>query len=206
MPAIRPSSGAARGAASAEAASQQQAAQDDGDDGDDLQEHQRALHIAAGADAEAVDRGQQRQHAGGHGAVGDGQMGELLEVAGKGDRHRRHPARLDHQQQRPAVEEGRHRPPGVAQIGILAADLGPPRGELGIDERAHDRDRAADQPDPDDQRWRGDMPRHLRRIDEDAGADDPAHDQHGRVEQAEPPDELRPAPGAAALTAPARPS
>ena len=85
---------------------------------------------------------------------GSGQWVELEEIAGEGDRHRRHPARLDHQQQRPAVEEGRHRPPGVAQIGILAADFGPPRGELGIDEGAGDRDRAADQPDADDQRRR----------------------------------------------------
>ena len=74
-------------------------------------------------------------------AVGQRQAGQLEEIAREGDRDRGHPARLDDEQQRPAVEEGRHRPPGVAQIGILAADLGPARGKLGIDEGAGDRDR-----------------------------------------------------------------
>ena len=54
---------------------------------------------------------------------GDGKLDEIAEIAREGDRDRGHSARLDDQQQRPAVEEGRHRPVGVAQIGILAADL-----------------------------------------------------------------------------------
>jgi hypothetical protein len=118
-------------------------------------------------------------------------MGELAEIAREGDRHRRHSARLDDQQQGPAVKEGRHRPPGIAQIGILAANLRPARGELGIDEGAGDCDQAAGQPDPDDQQRRAHLPGHLGRIQEDTRADDAAHHQHGRIEQAEPADELR---------------
>jgi hypothetical protein len=37
------------------------------------------------------------------------------------------------------------------------------------------------------------MPRHLRRIDEDARADDATHDEHRHVEQAEPPLQTLPA-------------
>ncbi len=108
----------------------------------DLEHHQPALDVAAGAHAEAVDQRQQRERRNARSTPsGSGRMRQLAEIAREGDRHRRHPARLDDQQQRPAVEEGRHRPVGVAQIGILAADLGPPRGKLGIDECAGDRDR-----------------------------------------------------------------
>jgi hypothetical protein len=71
----------------------------------------------------------------------------------------------------------------------LAADLGPARGQLGVDERGGERDQPAEQPHADDQDRRGDVLRDLGRCDEDAGADDPAHDQHGRVEQAEAADE-----------------
>ena len=54
---------------------------------------------------------------------GQRQCGQLVEIAREGDRDRRHAARLDDQQQRPAVEEGWRLAVGVAQIGILAADL-----------------------------------------------------------------------------------
>ena len=75
--------------------------------------------------------------------------------------------------------------PGVAQVGVLSADVGAQRRELGVDEGAHERDDAAGGPYAEDERRGVDLPGHDVRIDEDAGADDAAHDEHGGVERAE---------------------
>ncbi len=40
--------------------------------------------------------------------------------------------------------------PGIAQVGVLAADLGAQRGELRVDERADERDDAARRPHAED--------------------------------------------------------
>ncbi len=75
--------------------------------------------------------------------VGQGRAGQLREVAREGDGDRRHPSRLHDEQQRPAVEERDRRVEGFAQVRVLPADLRAARGQLGVDERARERDGAA---------------------------------------------------------------
>ena len=74
----------------------------------------------------------------------------------------------------------------IAEIRVLAADPRSKRGELRVNERADECDRAADEPRAQDQRWRVDLARDDARIHEDARADDAAHDDHRRVERPEP--------------------
>ena len=75
---------------------------------------------------------------------------------------------------------------GVAQVGVLAADFRTSRGELGIDERAGQRDGAAHGPRAQNQERRVDLLRDYVGIDENPRADDASHDEHGGVEQSEP--------------------
>ena len=145
--------------------------------------------VAAGADAEAIDEREQREDRHGDETISNGQLHQIAEIAREGDRDGGHSAGLDHEQQRPAVEEGRHRSVGVAKIGILAADLGTARGKLGVDEGGGEGDEAAKDPHADDEKRGIDVLRDFRRCDEDPGTDDAAHDEHGCVEQAEAADE-----------------
>ena len=97
-------------------------------------------------------------------------------------RHRGHAAGLCHQQQHPAIDEGDSRVIGLAEVEILAACAGQPRGQLGPDESAQQGEGAARHPDAENQERRVYLPRHHAGIDEDAGADDAAHHQHRGVE------------------------
>ena len=155
-------------------------------DGQDLEHHQPALHIASRSHSKAVHESEDGKRYDGDDAVRHGQTHKLAEIAREGDRDRRHSARLDDEQQRPAVEERRHRPVGIAEIGILSADFWPPCGELRVDQGRGKRDQPAKHPHPDNQRRCRDVTRNLGRVDENSGADDPAHDQHGRVERTKP--------------------
>src|SRR2546423_3361117 len=78
---------------------------------------------------------------------------------------------------------------GVAQVRVLAADFGAARGQLGVDERARERDCAAREPSAEYEEGRVNLPRDDRGVDEDAGADDAAHHDHRRVEQTQTPRE-----------------
>ncbi len=147
------------------------------------------MDVTPRANADAVDQREQRKHGDGDDAVGDRQLHQIAEIAREGDRNRSHAAGLDHQQQRPAVKEGGHGPIGVAQIGILAADLRPPSGKLGINERRGQRDNAANDPHSDNEQRRIDVSSHFGGSDKNARADDPSHHQHRRVEQSETPRE-----------------
>ena len=88
--------------------------------------------------------------------VGHAEAGELDGVAREGDGDGGHAAALDDEEQRPAVEKRDGRMPGVAQVGVLSADVGPQRRELGVDEGAHERDDAARGPDAEDEGVGGD--------------------------------------------------
>ena len=70
-----------------------------------------------------------------------------------------------------------------AQVGILAADLGPGGRQLRINERAEQRGDTPDQPGRHDEQRRPRRAGDDRWSDEDARADDPAHHDHGRVER-----------------------
>src|ERR1035438_6413427 len=73
----------------------------------------------------------------------------------------------------------------LAEIFVLAADLGNAGSELRIDERAEDGDDAAGDPDREDEYGRVQALGDDVRVHEDDGADDATHDHHGRVEEAE---------------------
>ena len=88
----------------------QQADEHQRGDRQDLQHHQPALDVASRAHAEAIDqRSAARATATATALSGNAELDEIAEIAREGDRDRGHSARLDDQQQRPAVEEGRHR-------------------------------------------------------------------------------------------------
>ena len=70
-----------------------------------------------------------------------------------------------------------------AQIKVIAAGAGQPRGELRPDEGAEHGQRAARQPHPQNQKRRVYVPGHHIRIDENAGADNATHHDHGGVEE-----------------------
>jgi hypothetical protein len=76
---------------------------------------------------------------------------------------------------------------GFAEVGVLPAHLGASRGQLGVDERARERDRATGEPRAEDEEGRVHLLRDDVRVDEDARADDAAHHDHRRVEQPQPP-------------------
>jgi len=73
----------------------------------------------------------------------------------------------------------------VAQIDILAAGFGEDRAQLGIRERASQRDRAPGRPRTEHEQRRVETLRDDVRGDKDARADDPADDHHRRVERTE---------------------
>ena len=155
----------------------------------DLEDHQRALDIAARANTQTIDQRQNAQSQDRDRSFGHRQRDEFKEVTGKGNRDRGHSARLDHEQQSPPVKERRHWAKGVPKIGILAANLGAADRQLGIDKGRGKRDHAAGDPYSDDQDRRVDVPRNLGRVDENSRSDDPAHDQHGRIKHPEAADE-----------------
>src|SRR5437763_1222236 len=74
---------------------------------------------------------------------------------------------------------------GLAQISILAANVGHASGEFGINEGAEHGHDSPDHPGAENQNRSVDLPCDHVSVDEDAGTDDPAHDHHGGVEQAD---------------------
>ena len=75
-----------------------------------------------------------------------------IDVAREQDRHGRQRSAVDDEQQRDAVEKADDRMVGTLEVDVLAADIGKPRRELGPDERAHERDGAAERPHEQNQR------------------------------------------------------
>src|SRR5207302_1739164 len=103
----------------------------------------------------------------------------------------RHSARLNHEQQTPAVNKADQRMHGLAQINVLAAGLRDLRRKLGIDERPRQCNQSADGPCSENQKWSMNLLSYYIRIREDARADDPAHHDHRRVEEAETASKMR---------------
>ena len=79
-------------------------------------------------------------------------MRQLEKIAGKGHRHRRHPAGLDDEQQHPAVNKRHRRMQRLAQIGVLPTDDWQSRRQLCVNESAGERNQSAHDPRPQDQR------------------------------------------------------
>ena len=77
-------------------------------------------------------------------AVGEIAGTEHAEKSRKGHGHRGDRARLDHQEERPAVEKAPKRRVGFAQVNVLAAGLGHHRRELAVGERRADGQKAGD--------------------------------------------------------------
>ncbi len=150
-----------------------------------LQDHQDGLGVAAAPHAEAVDGREDGQREQRDQPLRDGRAGELDGVTRKGRRDSGHAAALDDEQQRPAIEKGHGRMPGVAKVRVLTADLRPERGQLGIDEGAEQRHHPTSHPRAEDQQRCVDLPGHDIWVDEDPAPDDAAHHDHRRVEGTE---------------------
>jgi hypothetical protein len=111
------------------------------------------------------------------------------EVLGEPDRDRRDGAGLDHDEQRPAVEEAGQRPERLAQIDVLATRLRHHRRQLAVREGRREREQAGDQPDHQEPAGRSDLAGDVGRDDEDARPDHRAGHDHRGVDQSEPADE-----------------
>jgi hypothetical protein len=154
-------------------------------DGQQLQDHERVLHAAAPAHAQAVHRGEAEQRRRRHRPFPRPAPGQVQRVAREGHGHRGHSPALHDEQQRPAVEEGGQRPERLAQVGVLPARGGTARGQLRPDEGSGQGHQPAQDPGQEDARGRARPARHHVGVHEDAGPHDAAHDDHGGVEEAE---------------------
>ena len=167
------------------AAAPQNSHHDHGGDGGGLEQHESALHIAAGTHSEAIDRRQTQQGHGRDQPIAGGEPGDLPIVPAESDRDRRHPAGLRYQKKDPSVDERDRRMISLAQVKILPARARQARGQLGPDERAEQGKSSAEKPDSQDQERSVHAQRNHVGIDENAGADNAAHDDHGGVEYSE---------------------
>ncbi len=166
------------------------------------------LHDGSGLDAEDVDRGEQHDDGDGnqvlgvqpdlhvaqhHGAEmnrrnlpevhdpvrgGDGRKEDAEKLA-EGDADRGNRAALNHQEERPAVEEAPQRPERLSQVDILAAGVGHHRRQFAVGERRHHGHEAGHQPCRNQQGGRVHDARDVGGHDEDARSDHRAHHQRG---------------------------
>ena len=156
-----------------------------GGDGGGLEQHEYALHIAAGAHSKAIDRRQTQQGCGRDRPIADREAGDLAIVPAERDRHRRHPAGLGHQKKHPSIDERHRGMVGLTQIKILSARARQARRQLGPDEGTEQGKSSAQEPDAENQKRSVHAERDDVGIDEDTGADNAAHDDHGGVEYSE---------------------
>ena len=105
---------------------------------------------------------------------------------GEGDRDRRDGSGLDHQEQRPAVEKTPERAVGFAQINVLSARSRHHGGQFAVAQGADEGERAGEEPHDQEPAGRTDLPRNVRRNDEDARPDHRAGDNHDGIQQAKP--------------------
>ena len=110
---------------------------------------------------------------------------ERAEVLAEADRDRRQAARHDDQERSPAVEEAPQRPVGLTQEDVHAAGVGVHRAELGVGERAGEREQPREHPDPEDHAVVRQHLRHVAGGEEDAGADHRTDGDQRRVPGAE---------------------
>ena len=103
----------------------------------------------------------------------------------KSDAHRGNRARLDDQEQSPAVEKSPERPQRFPQVNVLPARPRHHRRQFAIAERGYDGHETGYKPGADQQRGGPDFAPNLGRHDEDAGTDHGTDHQHGRTGQAQ---------------------
>src|ERR1700676_219836 len=103
---------------------QEEARCDEASDGCDLEDHEYALYSCAGLDSEAVDAGQDGKREHDDPALGDWEAGQFKEISREGYSDSGHAAGLNHKQQYPSIQEPDSGMIGLAQIDVLAADLG----------------------------------------------------------------------------------
>ena len=163
----------------------------------DLREREHVLYAGSGAHATRVHPAQQDEDRDGHQllrahaepadagqAVVSGDPGEehARELRER-HRYRRERAGLDHQEQRPAVEESAERAEGLAQVDVLAARLWHRGRQFAIAERRDHGDHRSDHPGHEHQSRRTYLARDIGRDNEDAGADHRSDHQCGRVDE-----------------------
>ncbi len=145
-------------------------------EGEQRDERDRERALARDAQAEIAAFEARHQDGGmareGHGDGGDG-------------------AGLDHEEERPAVEEADQRPEGLAEVDVLAAGPREARDEIAVERRRRDRHDPRQRPHREEPAGGSEVAHHRRGDQEDAGADHRAGDEGGRVEKAEGAMELR---------------
>ena len=116
---------------------------------------------------------------------------QCAQVSCEADRHRGDRARLDDEEQRPAVEESEQRPESFAQVNVLAARARHHGGKLSVGYSGHHGHEAAHRPGEEEQFGRLNLAGHIARHDENPRADHRAHHEGGRIEEAQTLDQLR---------------
>ena len=163
----------------------EKACDDQGRDGRDLQQHEQILDGGTRTHSHEVDGRKRHKSDRGDDGRRHGEARHFDQIVRERDGDRRHTAGLDDEQQAPSIEERDGRMPAIAQVGVLAADSGVARGEIGIDECARHGDCAAESPHAEDQAFEWHLARDHIGVHEDAAADDAAHDEHRDIEEIE---------------------
>src|SRR4029077_16139093 len=118
------------------------------DDDSDFDEGGPVLQVGAFPGAPNVDGGDDGDHGDGDDDGFEGCEGDDFgEIAGEGSGEGCDGAAGNHKEQAPAIEEGRHATEAIANENVEAAGFGIGGGELGVSERAEEREEAADDPD-----------------------------------------------------------
>src|SRR5207247_10478122 len=112
-----------------------------------LQQHESALHVAAGARSQAVNASQCEQCDCGNRAVVPIRSRELPKIRRKDHCHRSHAAGLRDEKQSPSVHECHRRMICFAEIAVLATCRGQAGCKLSTDNSAAHSDTAAEDPE-----------------------------------------------------------
>ena len=154
-----------------------------GDDRAERQRGQRELEALALRQAEQIHQRQDRERERGmDGRAPRAERDELLRVVAEHERDRGDDAGLQDGDARPGEQQADRPAERARQEVILAAARGIGGAELGIDQRADQRDQAADDPEHDECGFAGDALRHELRALEDADADDDADDERDALQ------------------------
>ena len=107
---------------------------------------------------------------------------QLLRVVAEHERDRRDDAGLQDGDARPGEQQTDRPAERARQEVIFAAARGIGRAELGVDQRADQREHSADDPEHDEGRFAGDALRHGLRALEDADADDDTDNERNALQ------------------------
>jgi hypothetical protein len=112
-------------------------------------------------------------------------VSELDEVTCEGDGNSGHAARLDNEQQNPAIQKCHTRMKRFSQVSILAANVGACRSEFCPNKSRRKCEQPTKYPCAKNQERSTNLKRNYGRVHKDARPNNAAHDDHGGIEETE---------------------